>query len=153
MQHTSPEAFHQNETAVNIPNNPDHRGQREPVELHVRSPGVSGRGPRSTLDIHLLSDHLSVTFPRHSPAWSPQVLHDVADMHCWRVTGFWRGPRAPSQPRQVFPYMMSDMSVGQERSPVRKAPAGTKSLRIGSGADQADRLTSFVQKTTTLCCL
>ena len=76
----------------------------------VACEGICVRGPHPALDIHLLSDHLSVTFPRHSPAWSPQVLHHGADMHCWRVTGFWRGPRAPGQPRQVFPYMMSDMT-------------------------------------------
>lgn len=152
--------FSQDETIWNIPLPKQTWPQThsEPVELHVRSlrsahwDGVSGRGPQSALDIHLLSDHLSVTFPQRSPAWGPQVLHDDADMHCWRVTGFWRGPRAPSQLRQVFPYMMSDMSMGQERSPIRKAPMGTKSLRIVSGVDEADCLTSFVQKMTTLCC-
>lgn len=75
----------------------------------VKCDGLSGRGPHPALDIHLLLDHLSVTFPRHSPAWSPRVLHHGADTHCWRVTGFWRGPRAPGQPRQVFPCTTSDM--------------------------------------------
>lgn len=82
----------------------------------VRCDGTSARGPHSVLDIHLLSDHLSVTFPRLCPAWSPQVLDDNADMHCWRVTGFWRGPRASSRLRQVLPYMMSDMRTDGLRS-------------------------------------
>lgn len=81
----------------------------EEAEEEEAQDRISGRGPHPALDIHLLSDHLSVTFPRHSPAWSPQVLRHGADMHCWRVSGCWRGPRAPGQPRQVFPYMMSDM--------------------------------------------
>lgn len=72
----------------------------------VRCDGTSTRGSHSALDIHLLSDHLSVTFPRLRPAWSPWVLLGGADMHCWRVTGFWRGPRASSRLRQVPPYMM-----------------------------------------------
>ncbi|KAM7365804.1 hypothetical protein PAMP_016709 [Pampus punctatissimus] len=82
----------------------------------VRCDGTSTRGPHSALDIHLLSDHLSVTFPRLCPAWSPPVLDDDADMHCWRVTGFWRGPRASSRLRQVLPYMMSDMRTDELHS-------------------------------------
>lgn len=88
---------------------PNHlHGENGPMGL-VRCDGTSARGPHSALDIHLLSDHLSVTFPRLCPAWSPRVLDDDADMHCWRVTGFWRGPRASSRLRQALPYMMSDM--------------------------------------------
>lgn len=30
-------------------------------------------------------------------------------MHCWRVTGFWRGPRASSQRRGALPYSVSDV--------------------------------------------
>lgn len=59
---------------------PENPAQREPNQLHrerarttglVRCDGTSARGPHSALDIHLLSDHLSVTFPRLCPAWSP----------------------------------------------------------------------------------
>lgn len=85
---------------------------------------------------------------------APQVLDDNADMHCWRVTGFWRGPRASSQLRQVLPYMMSDMRTDGAKHALPSArPDGHKEtyLRIGSGAVRAGRFTRFVQKMTSSC--
>lgn len=63
--------------------------------------------------------------------------------------GFWRGPRASSQLRQVLPYMMSDMRTDGAKHALPSArPDGHKEtyLRIGSGAVRAGRFTRFVQK-------
>lgn len=97
----------------------------------VRCDGSSTRGPHSTIDIHLLSDHLSVTFPQLCPAWNPRVLDDHTDMYYWHVTGFWRGPRASIRLRQVLPYMMSDMRTQSLQSKTHshlRGLMGTKRL-------------------------
>lgn len=143
-----------------------HKDQCEPnqQQLHrenratglVRCDGTSTRGPHSALDIHLLSDHLSVTFPRLCPAWSPQVLDDTADMHCWRVTGFWRGPRVSSRLRQVLPYMMSDMRTDGLQSKTRshlQGLAGTKRLiwESAQGPLEPAALRALCRRMTSSC--
>lgn len=40
------------------------------------------------------------------PSVEPGLLLDLADMHCWRVTRFWRGPRESSGLKRILPHMM-----------------------------------------------
>lgn len=99
------------------PNQTKHGGVTKPAGTTLKKwrcdwldvMGPPQANPQSPLDIHLLSDHLTVTFPWICPVWSPRVPDNDADMHCWCVTGFWRGPRASSRLRQVVPYMMSNV--------------------------------------------
>lgn len=69
--------------------------------------------PRGDPTLHLTFISSQITWVWLSLGFAQRgalrVLDDNADMHCWRVTGFWRGPRASSRLRQVLPYTMSDM--------------------------------------------